>query len=106
MAGLFEKGLLAGLGLIEISREKLGEVVDELVKQGEVTAEEGSALLGKLAAKGEAGKKNLEARAEALAERAVRGMKLATADDLRRLEERVDKLEAMLGKPAAGDAHK
>jgi polyhydroxyalkanoate synthesis regulator phasin len=105
MAGLFEKGLLAGLGLLEISREKLGEVVDELVKQGEVSAEEGSALIERLAARGEAGRKNLEAKAEALAGKAVHGMKLATADDLRRLEERVARVEALLER-SAGDAPK
>lgn len=39
-----KKGLLAGIGVAAVTVEKSKEVVDELVKKGELTVEQGKAL--------------------------------------------------------------
>lgn len=44
MDNTLRKILAAGIGATELGYEKLGEVIDECVKRGEVTVEKGRAL--------------------------------------------------------------
>lgn len=46
-----KKLMLAGIGAISLSREKIEEIFDELVKKGEMTADERSAAMRKMADK-------------------------------------------------------
>jgi len=42
MEPLFRKGILAGLGLISLTKEKIEDLVDDLVKRGELSKDESS----------------------------------------------------------------
>jgi polyhydroxyalkanoate synthesis regulator phasin len=42
MEPLLKKSILAGLGLISLTKEKIEEVVDDLVKRGELSKDESS----------------------------------------------------------------
>ena len=53
MSGLIEKSVNLGLGLFSYSREKIEEVVDELVNKGEVTRKDAKDLVNDLVKKGE-----------------------------------------------------
>lgn len=48
MVGILKKLYLAGLGALSITRERAEEIVDELVKKGEVAAEEKKSLIENL----------------------------------------------------------
>ena len=48
MVGILKKLCLAGLGALSITRERAEEIVDELVKKGEVAAEEKKSLVESL----------------------------------------------------------
>ena len=53
MSGLIERSVNLGLGLFSYSREKIEEVVDELVNKGEVTRKDAKDLVNDLVKKGE-----------------------------------------------------
>lgn len=53
MANILEKALLLGLGAWSLTREKINEAVNELVKEEEVEPEDARKLVDALVAKGE-----------------------------------------------------
>lgn len=60
MAGLFEKSINMGLGLFAYSREKVEEVVDDLVNKGEITKKDASQFAGELVKRGEEQREELK----------------------------------------------
>ncbi len=59
MAGLIEKSLLAGLGVMVLTRDKVKEFVDKLVEEGEVKPEEAPSIVDKLVERGETEREEL-----------------------------------------------
>jgi polyhydroxyalkanoate synthesis regulator phasin len=96
MANLFEKGFLAGLGLLDLSQEKAKELVDELVKRGEMSRQEGAKFVQGAMERAQEERKTMEERLRSGLEGAFARMNLATKDDLARLEKRVAALEGHL----------
>jgi len=52
VAGMFEKSINLSLGVISYSREKIEEIVDELVKKGEVANKDAEGLVNDLVKRG------------------------------------------------------
>ncbi len=102
MAGLFEKGLLAGLGLLDLSREKIEELVGELEKRGEMSRQDASEFLHKAMERGRHEKEDLEKKVQGFVEQAFARMSLATRADLERLEKRLASLERKPGPARKG----
>jgi polyhydroxyalkanoate synthesis regulator phasin len=96
MAGLFEKGMLVGLGLIDMSGEKLKEIVDELVERGEVSRKEGASVIKKAMARGARERKDLEKRLHDVAGKAIGKIDVATRKDVEKLEKKLVRLEEKL----------
>lgn len=48
MASIFSKAILAGMGALSLTREKVEEVVDDLVKRGEISLDEKQGVLSDL----------------------------------------------------------
>lgn len=59
MASLFEKSIDLGLGLFMYSREKVEELVEELVSKGEVAKKDARQFAGELVKRGEEQKREL-----------------------------------------------
>jgi len=53
MAGWIEKSLLLGLGVLTLTRDKVKQLVDRLVEEGEVRPEEAAGVIDRLTARGE-----------------------------------------------------
>ncbi len=53
MAGLIERSLLLGLGVLTLTRDKVVQFVDKLVEEGEVRPEEAPGIVDKLMRRGE-----------------------------------------------------
>jgi len=106
MAGLVEKSMLAGLGMITLTRDKIVRVVDGLVKEGAVTAEESRGLVDKLVAKGEAEREKLRTRAREEVDKTRSGVTPASRQDIEELNCKIDELTARVDKlakkPASG----
>jgi polyhydroxyalkanoate synthesis regulator phasin len=92
-----------GLGLIAVTKETAQQVVNELVKKGEMSREEGERFVADLTRKGEKLRGDLTDTVQSAVRSQLERLNLATREDLARLERRVAALEARLGASDALD---
>ena len=88
-----KKAILTGIGALSLSKQKVEEIVDELVSKGELSRKQGKKVVDELM---NAGKREQEAIAEQVSKMVsdmLDRMDVATKDDLAKLEKRVAKLE-------------
>ncbi|MCK4546616.1 MAG: hypothetical protein KAW17_04155 [Candidatus Eisenbacteria sp.] len=93
MFGLVRKTMLAAVGVAAMTREKVEELVGELVAKGEVTEKEGKELVNELLQKSEATRKTLEAQVRQTVRESLNAMSLATRDDITQLTARIERIE-------------
>ena len=84
------------LGAVATSAQKVREVVEQLVKEGELTRQQGEKLLEGIEAKLSAGAKGVGEAGRSGAAKVMGAAGLASAADLATLEERVAALEEKL----------
>ncbi|MHC4713746.1 MAG: phasin family protein [Planctomycetota bacterium] len=87
------KGLLAGLGAIDLSLEKAGEVMERLVERGEITAEQGKKVIGELAERGRKDSAELRRKLDDAVRGALKKVTVVTKPQLDKLEKRLSSLE-------------
>ncbi len=88
MIDLFKKTMYMGLGLAEITREKVEEISKELIKKGEISEKEGRNFVDEMTRKSEEAKKSLEKRVDKLVKQALDRINVATKDDLAKVEKK------------------
>lgn len=93
MEGLFKKLILAGIGALDLTREKAEEILEELAKKGEIASEEKGDLLKEIVKRGEEQKEQIEGKVEKVIEKVISRTRIATVNDIKRLEEKIEKLE-------------
>jgi len=93
MEGLLKKLILAGIGALDLTREKAEQVLEELAKKGEIAYEEKGSLLEEAIKKGKKREKEIEERIEKVIKEVISRTKIATVNDIKRLEEKIEKLE-------------
>lgn len=96
MAGWIEKSLLAGLGVLTLTRDKVTRFVDKLVKEQEVEPEDAPGIVDRLVARGEEEREELRK----LVRQELDRLTLASRQDIEELSRKVDELAAQVGKPA------
>ena len=96
MAGLFEKSLLLGLGVLTLTRDKAVEVVSKLVEEGEVKKHEAPNVVDKLVARGEEERETLRKLVREELDKFNLSMPLATRKDVEELSRKIDGLVAKL----------
>ena len=92
-----KKTLLAGLGVVSFTKEKLEGALHEMVERGELTRDQGKNVLKVLLNRGDVEGKNIIDRISKETERWLARGPLATHGELRALERRVVELESRLG---------
>ena len=100
MLDTLRNAMLASLGLVAITQEKLKGFVDEWVKRGELTAEQGKKLFDELLERSQVEGRALSERVANEVVRVLEKTPVASKRDLRQLEERVKTLESRWGAPA------
>ena len=98
MQDFLKKAFNLGLGTLVATREKVEEVVNELVKKGEVGQEEGKKLVEELIEKGKKGKKELEAQIEKIVKGATERLDFPTRKELNGLKSEIEQLKEKLNK--------
>lgn len=95
---LFMRTMELGLGAATLTVETAQKAVNDLVKRGQVTREEGTGMVDKLLAMGRDQRRQIMEMVDKGAERAMARMDLARRSDLEVLRQRVAALEkAVLG---------
>ncbi|NBD23532.1 hypothetical protein GT019_06570 [Paenibacillus sp. T1] len=87
------KAISLGLGLALAGKEQVEKTFDELVKKGEIGKAESKALVEELLVKGDELRKQVEAMARERVQAILGEHKLATREDIARIERRLDALE-------------
>ncbi len=94
-----KKAILVGLGI----QEKLREYVDDLVKKGEVSKEQGGSLFRDLMSSAEKNMEGLEKTWREMIHSTMERMNLPTKEDLENLEKKVNALSRRVAKLDKGD---
>jgi polyhydroxyalkanoate synthesis regulator phasin len=97
---LFKRAFLAGVGALSLSREKAKAMIDELVANGQLKEKEGRAMLDDLAEKAEAARKDVEKNVKSQVQGAYKKMNLASLDQVKKMERRLQELEKALAQKA------
>ena len=92
MFELIRRTVLAGLGAATLTKEKVEELVDELIKRGEVASEKRPKVVQELLAKVEESGKELQERVDKAAKEAVERLGIPTKADLDALHRKMDDL--------------
>ena len=98
MLELVKKGILLGLGALDLTRDRVETLVDELIRRGELAQEKRKLAIDELLASVRQAQEELTKRVKPLVERTIAELGLPTRADLQRLEERLAALEERLGK--------
>ena len=96
MQNLYKKALSLGLGAMLVSKDKVEEVVNELVKRGELGREEGKTLVSELIKKGEAGVNEVEGIIEKIVKGVMEKLNLPTRKELNELKSEIEELKEKL----------
>ena len=96
MIDIIKKTVLAGIGAVVMSQEKVEGVLEELVDKGKITAEEASEMGDKIVRESKKEFEESKKLLEKYLEDALSKTKIVTINQHTELENRVRKLEARL----------
>lgn len=91
---LMEKVLLLGVGAASLTRDKIDDLVNELVKRGQMTREEGEVFIRDASGRARAESVNIKEMATDTYQDTLRAMGVATRDHVDELDRRISVLEA------------
>ncbi len=94
MSGLIEKSVLLGLGVLTLTRDKVVQVVNSLVEEGEVRADEAPNIVDKLVARGEKEREELRKLVRQELDKMHVRAPLASREDIEELSQKIDDLAA------------
>jgi polyhydroxyalkanoate synthesis regulator phasin len=94
MKDVLRKAWLFGVGMYEYSKEKVEDLVEEMVRRGEITQQEGPEAVRQLWEKAQDAQQALWEKVKELTRNAVDELNLAKASELEALEKRVTALES------------
>ena len=87
-----DKLMLAGLGAMSMTKEKAEEIFDEYVEKGKAEKEQRSGFVKDLMDRADKSKKDLEKLISEQIEKAMEKQPMATKDDVKRIEAKLDQL--------------
>lgn len=88
MKTLLEKGFLAGIGLLSMTREKAQEIIEDLSHEGELQKNEVKQWVDQLADRGEEERQALRKLIRDEMKKVLDDMGLATKEDIQKLLEK------------------
>ncbi|MFH1964108.1 MAG: polyhydroxyalkanoate synthesis regulator [Acidobacteriota bacterium] len=96
MIDIIKKTYLAGLGLASLTGEKIEEIVEELIKKGEVAEKDRKKIIEELIAKGREQREQLSESVKETVQKVVYELKIPRRDQYEDLLKRMEKLEKMV----------
>lgn len=97
MFEVFERGFLATVGMLSLSKEKTQEMVDELVRRGELNRDEGKQLVEKMVKRGQEEQDSLRKIVRQEVHIVLKDLDLPGQKDIQVLNEKLDTLLRKLG---------
>lgn len=94
MSDMFKRVMLLGIGAAQLTREKAEELIEELVKKGQLTADEGRDMVEEATGKVKEEGLNIKEKALDTYQDTLKAMGIATREHIEELDRRIDVLEA------------
>lgn len=93
MEDTFKKIINASLGMAIIARNKVNDIINELVEKGKMSQAEGEKFINDLKTETEKSRKDAEEEIRNVIRKVLQKMDIPTKEDFNRLEKRVKALE-------------
>jgi polyhydroxyalkanoate synthesis repressor PhaR len=92
MADVLKKAMLAGIGAVVLTKEKVEELVDELIKKGELSKEDRAKFIHELAEKAELRSREVKKWVDETVKVTMSKVKMAKAEEMEALRKEMDGL--------------
>ncbi|RLG80916.1 MAG: hypothetical protein DRO40_10480 [Thermoprotei archaeon] len=92
MSNIINKTILAGLGALSLTREKVEEVVDDLVKRGEISLDEKPGVLTDLVKAAEKRKDEARGFIRKEVQKVLEALDIPTRQEMNTLREQIENL--------------
>jgi len=92
MSDLSKKLLLLGLGALNLTEEKIKNLVQDLEKRGEITEKEAKGLAKELSKRAQEGKKKLQEKVDETLRNTIKKMDLSSRKEVEGLKKKVSQL--------------
>lgn len=96
MNDLIKKAVLTGIGLAALTKEKIEEVVKDVVEKGKLSEKEGKEFIDELLKKSEGVREKVEGQIEKAVQTTLKKMNLVTRDEFSKLEKQIRQLKKAL----------
>lgn len=96
MKELIKKTMMTGIGLAAVSKEKIEELVKEMIEKGNMTEQEGSKLVQEMVGYAEKTKGDLEKQVDKYIEKALDRMDIARKSDIKELQTAIKEIQDRL----------
>jgi polyhydroxyalkanoate synthesis regulator phasin len=93
MKDILQKAWYFGMGVFDFTREKVEALVDEMVRRGEISQQEGPDAVKELLGRAQEAQAAMMIKVKELVNKSLAELRLARAADLEALEKRVAALE-------------
>ena len=93
MLDVIKKSIYLGLGIAAATKEKVENLVDELIEKGELAKEEKSSAVKEILEKLEKSEKEFKEKTGAVVNEAVKNLEFATQKDIKELKKNISDLE-------------
>jgi polyhydroxyalkanoate synthesis regulator phasin len=101
---IIRKAVLLGIGIISLTKDKAEEMVDELIKRGEIASTEKFQTVDKLLKEADRQQKEIERKIAGTVQKIIADMGLPTRRDLEEITEMLKKIEAKISGAENKDA--
>jgi polyhydroxyalkanoate synthesis regulator phasin len=98
MIDLLKKGILTGIGIGLITKDKIEDYAKKAAKEAKLTQEEGRKFADELLKQSEETKQQIEEKINDQVKKIINKLGVATKKDLRNIQEQLDKLQSSLSK--------
>ncbi|HSK47104.1 MAG TPA: hypothetical protein VLA05_03760 [Coriobacteriia bacterium] len=102
VAGMMESAFLIGVGALEITREKSGEIADDLIERGKLSKSDAKDVAQKMTEVAEKQQEVVRSTVARETDRAMKTAGVATKEDLDELRGEIAELKALITAMAAG----
>ena len=103
VAGLVERAFLMGLGVLEITRERVGSLSTELVDRGKMSESEAKKVADRITEMAAEQQESVRKTVDTESDRFLRATGVATKEDVDALKAEIAELKALIAARGASD---
>jgi polyhydroxyalkanoate synthesis regulator phasin len=96
MSDILKKAMNLGFGILSVKKEDIEELIDEMVKKGEIKRDEAKVQVNEIINKILSSKKEVETKIEEIVEKALHKFDIPTRSELQQIQKKLEELIAKL----------